>query len=123
LLFATAKTRRASAGPLNPGRLTVLDYGIPDFSACSAASVTDQRLLAEMVRAAIAAFEPRLAHVQVQLHPEVERPRMFAGLISARLRIDTVMEQVSFPVLLHTADGEVEVISLPENSEARLENG
>ena len=45
---------------------TVLDYGVPDFSAMSSRSSRDLLLLSEVMQHAIALFEPRLSHTEVQ---------------------------------------------------------
>ena len=89
--------------------LTVLEYGIPDLSAFSAANEDDQRLLAGLVARAVAAFEPRLRGVRVAFE------RLEGGQRSLRLRIDAelmtneVAEPVSFPTLLGLRGGTVEV--------------
>lgn len=46
---------------------SVLDYGLPDYSALYTSSLADQQRLAALVRDTIAAFEPRLRSVEVEL--------------------------------------------------------
>ena len=107
-------SRRASPEPLHPASATLLDYGIPDFSALGAASLTDQRTLAETLRVAIAMFEPRLLDATVHIVADGVRPKTLSGFVSGRLRMDRLMEPISFPVLLHAIDGKVEVLTLSD---------
>ncbi len=47
--------------------LTVLDYGLPDFRGLSPQSYPDREIMGAAIGKAIAAFEPRLALVQVMV--------------------------------------------------------
>ncbi|HWS85716.1 MAG TPA: type VI secretion system baseplate subunit TssE [Pyrinomonadaceae bacterium] len=99
-------TRRHPRAESGGDGLTVLDYGIPDFSPLSASSGDDQNRLASEVAAAVAAFEPRLSGVRVR----VERPhgegRALLLRIEGRLAVGTLAEPVSFPVLVRVKSGE-----------------
>jgi type VI secretion system lysozyme-like protein len=108
-------TRRATAGPLDPARATVLDYGIPDFSHLSAASVTDRRTFAETIRAAITFFEPRVHEVVVQIEPDPRGPARLLALVHCTMKLGRYMEPVTFPLLIHGKEGTVEVL-LPESN-------
>jgi type VI secretion system lysozyme-like protein len=108
-------TRRASAGPLDPARATVLDYGIPNFSHLNAGSATDRRTFAETIRAAIAFFEPRAHEVVVQLEPDPRSPASMLALVHCKVRLGRHMEPVTFPLLVHGKEGTVEVL-LPESN-------
>ncbi|MES2317740.1 MAG: type VI secretion system baseplate subunit TssE [Pseudomonadota bacterium] len=46
---------------------SVVDYGLPDYSALYTANLDDQKRLAALVRDTIAAFEPRLREIQVEV--------------------------------------------------------
>lgn len=47
--------------------LTVLDYGIPDFSAWSVGDTSKMRMLVRSIEQAVATFEPRLRAVRAEL--------------------------------------------------------
>ncbi|MFL6259199.1 MAG: type VI secretion system baseplate subunit TssE [Thermoanaerobaculia bacterium] len=89
--------------------LTVLEYGIPDLSAFSAANEDDQRLLTGLVARAVAAFEPRLRRVRVAFERLEDGQRSLRLRIDAELMTDEVAEPVSFPALLGLKTGTVEV--------------
>jgi type VI secretion system lysozyme-like protein len=93
---------------------TILEYGIPDFSSLSAASQADRSRLAEMIEQAVSAYEPRLRHIRVALEPAPQRPFALRGRIEARLVTGTVNEPISFPILVQSRDGELELIGLGE---------
>ena len=77
---------------------TVLDYGLPDFSASTAASEIELLRLSEVIARKIMQGEPRLAEVRVVLRPDEASPRRVNGVIRASLRIGTVVEPVTFPL-------------------------
>jgi type VI secretion system protein ImpF len=89
--------------------LTVLEYGIPDLSAFSAANEEDQRLLTALVARAVIAFEPRLRRVSVAFERLEDGQRTLRLRIDAFLVTDEVAEPVSFPTLLGLRTGVVEV--------------
>ena len=100
-------TRRHGARPGGGGEeMTVLDYGVPDFSSLSAASGDDQRRLAETVAAAVAAFEPRLRGVCVRVERLRQEDHALLLRVEARLVVGTLAEPVSFPVLVRGKSGE-----------------
>jgi|SRR5947207_9735445 len=88
---------------------SVVDYGIPDFTALSPARFEDRGKLAEAMVRAINAFEPRLAEVQVRLDPVAGNEKSLAATIEAKLMVGRVAEPVSFATLLQLGDGAVEV--------------
>jgi type VI secretion system protein ImpF len=90
-------------------KMTVLDYGIPDFSPLSATSGDDQLRLAASVAATITAFEPRLEAVRVHVERLRLEDRALLLRVEARLAVGTVAEPVSFPILVHGKSGETEV--------------
>ncbi|MDH1263701.1 type VI secretion system baseplate subunit TssE [Pseudomonas sp. GD03944] len=75
-LLRLLNTRRA---PRPPGTaLTILDYGIGDWTALQAQRLDDRRLLTRDIRNAIQHFEPRLqlSDVDVQVAPDQQRLRI-----------------------------------------------
>jgi type VI secretion system protein ImpF len=101
--------RHARPGAEAAGGMTVLDYGLPDFSSLSAASGDDRKRLAAAVAAAVAAFEPRLRDVRVRVERAEREERALALRVEAVLSVGLVAEPVSFPVLVRTKTGEAEV--------------
>lgn len=89
--------------------LTVLEYGIPDLSAYSAGDGDHQRLLADVVARAIAAFEPRLREVRVAVVRLEDDQRSLRLRIDAVLAADEVAAPVSFPALMGLKSGRVEI--------------
>jgi type VI secretion system lysozyme-like protein len=77
---------------------TVLDYGLPDFSALSAASEGDLKFLAQSIASQITAYEPRLRNVSVVLLPHASNPKAVQGVIDASLLIGKVYEPVTFQI-------------------------
>ena len=104
-------TRSSLPADVLAGRedLTVLEYGIPDLSAFSAANEDDQRRLMALVARAVAAFEPRLRGVRVAFERLEDGQRSLLLRIDAELMRDEVAEPVSFPTLLGLRTGTVEV--------------
>ncbi len=88
---------------------TVLDYGIPDLTGFSPRSHEDRERLAEAMRRAVEAYEPRLAEVRVTLEPDPRDELSLAGRVQAVLVVDSVPEPVSFLTVLQLKEGEVEV--------------
>src|SRR6266571_3278353 len=83
--------------PVPAHRLTirersVIDYGIPDFSTFSARRFEDRARLADVLRRAIEAFEPRLANVRVRIELVTGDDMTLAGSIEADLMVDNVSE-------------------------------
>lgn len=88
---------------------TVLDYGIPDFSSFSPHNADDHRLIASIIGQTIAAFEPRLQQVRVQVEQFLESERSLRIKIDALLVTETITESVSFPVRINNKTGAAEV--------------
>ena len=104
-LLNTRRHARHGSGAGSDG-MTVLDYGIPDFSPLSASSGDDQNRLAAEVAAAVAAFEPRLSGVRVRIERLRSEDRALLLRIEGRLSVGRVAEPVSFPVLVRGKSGE-----------------
>jgi type VI secretion system protein ImpF len=89
--------------PLGVGALegrgrTTLEYGIPDLSHLQTRDTGAQKRIAEEVRAAVAAYEPRLRQVKVAVEASTapDEERRLAVRIDALLVVGEVMEPVSF---------------------------
>lgn len=99
-----------STAPIDGGgEMSVLDYGVPDFSPLSALSGDDRARLARAVARAIEAFEPRLRDVRVT--PEGLRPddRALILRLDALLVIGEYAEPVRFQMPVPAGPGRVEV--------------
>jgi type VI secretion system protein ImpF len=84
---------------------SVIDYGIPDCSMFSPRSFEDRARLAEIIRRAIAAYEPRLAGVRVAVDVAAGDELAMAVRIEAMLITGSVPEPVSFDTVLQTGEG------------------
>lgn len=99
-------TRSSIPTPLyGEEELTVLDYGIPDFSSFSAHNADDHRRIETIIKRSISAFEPRLQEVQVTVEPFRNSDWSLWVKIDALLVIDSFAEAVSFPVMIHSKTG------------------
>lgn len=100
---------------------TVINYGIPDFSSLSPQSSDDRALIANIIGQTITAFETRLRNVRVTaeysegdqrtLHITVEADLVTDSVIEIRSYPETgsSVEPVSFPIVLHSKTGIVEM--------------
>lgn len=107
-LVSLLNTRCPSIGGLPDERdRTVIDYGVPDFSHVGPASPTDIGQLAQILERAIAAYEPRLRQVHVEIQHAKNNRWSAVGAITANLVVGSVNEPVSFPLVLSLKTGEV----------------
>jgi type VI secretion system protein ImpF len=83
---------------------SVIDYGLPDCSMFSPRSFDDRQRLAELIRRAVTAYEPRLADVRVVVEMSQGDEVSMDVHIEASLLIGSVREPVSFDTLLHAGD-------------------
>ena len=88
---------------------SVIDYGISDFSTFSARKYEDRQRLADVLRRAIEAYEPRLAQVHVEVEPMAGDDFTLVARIDAMLVVENVPEPVSFTTTLQTKEGSAEV--------------
>ena len=80
---------------------TVLDYGLPELDWAGRGLVLETRpRLARVVRETIAAFEPRLANVRVEIRDAGEVTGEVLAVIEASLVMDEVREPISFALPL-----------------------
>ena len=100
---------------------TVINYGIPDFTSLSPQSGNDRKLIADIITQTVAAFEPRLRNVRVNVEEYEENERTLQVTLEADLVTETVieirshpefgssLEPVTFPIILHRKTGILEV--------------
>ena len=84
---------------------SVVNYGIPDFSSLSPHNADDHELIASIVGQTIAAFEPRLRQIRVEVGPVSAAESALWLNISAELAVGMFAEPVSFPVILNSKSG------------------
>lgn len=86
---------------------TVIDYGVPDFSSYSPRSHDDRQRLAEALRQAIDAYEPRLQQARVAVEPVPGDDQALVGRIDALLVVEEVHEPISFATIFESDRVEV----------------
>lgn len=106
-LVRLLNTRSSAGMDARGGEMSVLDYGVPDFTALSALSGDDRAKLAASVAQVIAAFEPRLRDVRVTAEGLRSNDRALILRLDAMLIVGDHAEPVSFPLLVRTGSGEV----------------
>lgn len=80
---------------------TVIDYGVPDFSALSPRRGEDRALLERALQQAITDFEPRLSSVKVKVEPVPDRGDVAAVVVSADMAVGLQQQRVSFSLNLN----------------------
>ncbi|MGY4533151.1 type VI secretion system lysozyme-related protein [Pseudomonas sp. TE3786] len=83
-LLRLLNSRRAIRPPGTA--LTILDYGIGDWTALQAQRLDDRRALTRDIRSAIAHFEPRLQLSEVDVQPAQDHPQRLQIRLSGMLR-------------------------------------
>ena len=91
------------------GEMSVLNYGLPDFSSLSALSGDDRNQLSALVARAITAFEPRLRDVRVTAERLRSNDRALILRLDASLVVGEHSEPVSFSLLARPGAGEIDV--------------
>lgn len=94
----------------NGGMRTVLDYGVPDYTAFYPLNQENQQRLKQTLVQTLTVFEPRLRRVTVSMM-KVKDQNALLLQIDAILIIESVSEQVSFPIIITNRDSVVEVES------------
>lgn len=79
---------------------TVLDYGIPAFSALNGGSIPETELLRQTILTKILSFEPRLRNPVLELRADPDDPAAMAGLLRGSIALDNITHPVCFPVSL-----------------------
>jgi len=80
---------------------TVIDYGLPDFSALSPRRGEDREVLERALVQVVSHYEPRLANVKVKVDAVPERGDVAAVTVSADLSIGLQAQRVSFSLNLN----------------------
>lgn len=75
---------------------TVIDYGVPDFSALYARRGDDAELLESALARAVTLFEPRLANVTVKVQGITSRADAAAVTVGGDVMIGLKAQRVSF---------------------------
>lgn len=103
---------RCVAWPPEMDELTdsLINYGIPDFTAASLNAAQDADILIRAVRKAISLFEPRLTDVQIErMDSNNYVDRTFRFRIEAMLIIEEKKLRVQFDSALESATGQFDV--------------
>jgi type VI secretion system protein ImpF len=97
-------------------RVSPLGYGIPDFTAGAFNDKAQQDSLRAEIETTIRRFEPRLAHVQVELtEPPSPLTATLTLRISALLRVEPDPEHVVFDTMVDTTTADVVLRPLGES--------
>ena len=88
---------------------SLLEYGVPDFTAYSLVSAADRKRISREVEQAISQFESRLKAVHVVLEPQEKFDQVLRFRIEAFLRMDPAVEPVAFDAALHMTTCEYSV--------------
>jgi type VI secretion system protein ImpF len=106
-------TRRNPDDPgtaLSETENSLYNYGLPDFSAYSIASLKDQTKLVRVLTAAVKVFEPRLANIRVvPLEINAKGTRTLRIRIEGLLLMDPAPEHISFDTTLQLTTGDFSV--------------
>lgn len=84
---------------------TVLDYGVPDFSAMSRRSTTDLLMVSKVIQHAIYLFEPRLSQTQVLAVAKGGLSSNAQIRIVAAVRLGLTLRRVDFEMPVSLSDG------------------
>jgi type VI secretion system protein ImpF len=84
-------------------------YGLPDFSAASVKSYTDQARMRRTIEDMISIFEPRLRDVSVSIEASEETERSLRFRIDGNLMVEPAPEPVTFDTVLQLVNGEYQV--------------
>lgn len=93
-LFNTRSRLAPSEFHQNSG--TVIDYGVPDFSALYARRGDDVELLESALAQAVTLFEPRLTNVSVKVQALVNRADAATVTVGGDVMIGLKAQRVSF---------------------------
>ncbi|AVG41157.1 type VI secretion system baseplate subunit TssE [Achromobacter insolitus] len=84
---------------------TVIDYGVPDYSARSPVSAADREAVAAVIRHAIKLYEPRLANVTVDMTPAANGIGPCRLDIRADMMVGGAVNHVAFELLAGAPGG------------------
>ncbi len=109
-LLNTRRNPEEPGAPLPEADASVLQYGLPDFSAYSLASPKDQAKLIRVLQGAVRNFEPRLANIKiVQLEVSSTGTRSIRLRIEGLLMMDPAPELISFDTTLQLTTGDFHI--------------
>jgi type VI secretion system lysozyme-like protein len=89
-----------AANVLDQRQRTTIDYGIPDLSLYAADDSDARTALAAQLAHAVTAYEPRLHDPKVRVLPHPARERQLIAAVEGTIRLDTLVEHVSFRIAL-----------------------
>jgi type VI secretion system protein ImpF len=92
---------RLSLSDMSQSTGTVIDYGVPDFSALSPRRGEDRELLERALVQSITDFEPRLSNVKVKVEPAPDRGDVAAVVVNADMTVGLQAQRVSFSLNLN----------------------
>lgn len=81
--------------------LTVIDYGVPDFSALTVQSENDLRLLQQVLFKAVSSFEPRLDRLEVRVTCLPASQHKAQVILAGAVRIAGQLRRVDFDLGLN----------------------
>lgn len=90
-------------------RGSLLEFGVPDFTAYSLSSSEDRKRIRREVEQAIAQGEPRLKSVRVSLEPEEKFSQVLRFRIEGLLRVESFAEPVTFDASLYVTNHQYDV--------------
>ncbi|MGE0331568.1 MAG: type VI secretion system baseplate subunit TssE [Ramlibacter sp.] len=101
-LFNTRSRLPPSEFHQNSG--TVIDYGVPDFSALYARRGDDVAVLESALTHAVTLFEPRLSNVSVKVQGMAHRADAAAVTVGGDVMIGLKAQRVSFELEMNPSD-------------------
>ncbi|MDG1872695.1 MAG: type VI secretion system baseplate subunit TssE [Mariniblastus sp.] len=92
--------------------LSLINYGIPDFTGVNMGGPDNQKRLMQIVKHAIEKFEPRLLKFSIEIKSETDNiNRTLSFRVDGLLRAEPYPEQVMFDTALDIHSSEFEVKS------------
>ena len=88
----------AEAARIDPAQRTVLDYGVPDFAQLDPNGGDDAKVISDVIRNALVAYEPRLIDPRVRVVRSLQRERHVIVEIAGMLGSTVMQEPFSFAV-------------------------
>lgn len=89
--------------------ISVVAYGLPDFTGISVRSHHELKRLRKSIEAAIKNYEPRFLDVKVTLEPINNTDRILNFRIEAFLNVEPSPEPIVFDTVLELGSGDFEV--------------
>lgn len=103
---------RTGAAPAGR-RLSVVDYGLPDWSSSYGADAEDRQRLARAIERAVRAFEPRLRDPQATVEPHPAGLRQLHVVLAGRLSADNAAGDVRYGLGLDNAGAVLFGVEVP----------